>query len=128
MPTISALALRLRGMALLAAVQHAAFSRRTGARVTLEALTGHVVVHDCPVWGRDNDRVLRILRPNAVVTVQGCTSSLSGFTVTVHEPVACDVQARVLSMAFIAVLIALGLVGARYLLPVWWGEWDLGSP
>ena len=81
------------GHTLLSAVLHAAFARRCNARVTQDA-AGDVFVHDCITWGPNNAKLLRLLRPNAQVQIQASAVSLSGFVVTVREPPALCVRAR----------------------------------
>ena len=84
---------------LLQAVHLASLSKKTGARVTLDAATGEVLVHDCPVWSQDNFTLLRLLCPSAEVSVHSSTSSLSGFMLAVRRPPPVAVAAHALLAA-----------------------------
>ena len=94
------------------AVQRAACARRAsgGARVTQDAETGEVFVHDCPAWTKENTRLLRLLRANAEVTVRGSTSSLSGFVIIVHEPPSADASGRMWLAAGYTFALTAGLL------------------
>jgi hypothetical protein len=99
----------------MTAVQQATFAKRSGARVTLDAMSGDIVVHDCPRWGRDNMAVLQILRPNAEVTVDSSGSSLSGFTLTVHEPPLLNTSSRLWVAGAITFALTSLLAGLHFL-------------
>ena len=110
---------------LLMAVQHASLSKKTGAHVTLDAATGDVVVLDCPQWTKDNFTLLRLLSPEAEVSVHPSATSLSGFAIVVRTPAAPAVGRRLAVAA--GCLLALFALGGRegvfalaHALAAWW--------
>ena len=99
---------------LMSAVQQAAFFKQTKAKISQDT-DGDVYVHDCPSWGRENTMLLRMLRPNADVTVHQSATSLSGFALRVREPPLFNPHVRVCVAAVAALLPVLLIIAARWL-------------
>ena len=64
--------------------------------------SSEVLVYDCPHWRSDSAAMLRILRPNAYLTVEHCATSLSGFVLVICEP-----KGRFLNMRIVVAMSCL---------------------
>ena len=59
---------------------------RYGGRAALVPATGGVRILDCPLWPAHATAWLRVELPDALLAIEPCASSLSGFAIAIARP------------------------------------------
>jgi hypothetical protein len=69
---------------LLQAMQFVCHKTKTEGRI-IQLANGKILVFDCPYWSTKASTLLHLYKPDANISIEQSTASLSGFIVTIDE-------------------------------------------
>jgi hypothetical protein len=100
---------------LLQTIQFVCHKTKTEGRI-IQLTNGKILVFDCPYWSTKASTLLHLYKPDAIISIEQSTASLSGFIVTMDENIkACNFYMFRIFVLFFSIFSVYGFLWVTYL-------------